>query len=120
MKQYQRAALALVVAKLEFGNDKSNIYDYNENSYPQISGDVNQQEAKLFDYHRSAMFEGRHTGREFNLYDYEHGEFISLKKKGVKKYEGYHYGNSSYYEITISGSMINFYDFSTAQYYRFS
>jgi len=98
MKQYQRAALALVVAKLEFGNTKSNIYDYNESLYPQISG----------------------NGREFNLYDYGHSEFISLKKKGVKKYEGYHYGNSSYFEITISGSTINFYDFSTAQYYRFS
>ncbi len=43
------------------------------------------------------------TGREFNLYDYGHSEFISLKKKGIKKYEGYHYGNSSYYEITVSG-----------------
>ena len=120
MKQYQRAALALVVAKLEFGNHKLNIYDYNESAYPQISGNVNTQEAKLYDYQRSAVFEGRNTGREFNLYDYGHSEFISLKKKGIKKYEGYHYGNSSYYEITISGSTISLYDFSTGQYYKFS
>ncbi|TCB51418.1 hypothetical protein E0H80_05250 [Acinetobacter sp. ANC 4779] len=120
MKHYQRAALALVVAKLEFGNTKSNIYDYNESVYPQISGNVNQQEAKLFDYHRSVIFEGRNTGREFNLYDYGHSEFISLKKKGVKKYEGYHYGSSSYFEITISGSTLSFYDFGTEQYFRFS
>ncbi len=120
MKQYQRAALALVVAKLEFGNHKSNIYDCHESAYPQISGNVNTHEAKLYDYQRSAIFEGRHTEREFNLYDYGHAEFISLKKKGIKKYEGYHYGNSSYYEITISGSTISLYDFSTEQYYNFT
>ena len=112
--------MALVVAKLEFGNHKSNIYDYNESAYSQISGNVNAGEAKLYDYHRSAVFEGRNTGREFNLYDYGHSEFISLKKKGIKKYEGYHYGNSSYYEITISGLTITLYDFSTGQYYNFS
>lgn len=120
MRQYQRAALALVVAKLEFGNHKSNIYDYHESAYSQISGNVNVGEAKLYDYQRSAVFEGRNTGREFNLYDYGHSEFISLKKKGIKKYEGYHYGNSNYYEITISGSTITLYDFSTGQYYNFS
>ena len=52
-----------MVAKLEFGDNKSNIYDYNENAYPQISGNVNQHEAKLYDYQRSVIFEGRHTGR---------------------------------------------------------
>ncbi len=44
---------------LEFGNHKSNIYDYNESAYPQISGNVNAHEAKLYDYQRSAVFEGR-------------------------------------------------------------
>ncbi|CAB1213262.1 hypothetical protein [Acinetobacter bouvetii] len=120
MKQYQRAALALVVAKLEFGNHKSNIYDYEESDYPQISGTVNQHEAKLFDHHRSVIVEGKNTGREFNLYDYGHNEFISLKKKGIKKYEGYHYGNASYYEITVTGTNITFYDCDTGEYYRFT
>lgn len=120
MKPYQRAALALAVLKIENNSVKSSIYDFGESRYCNISGSVNPQEIKLYDYDRGAYFEGRFNGSEYSLYDYEHSEYISLKRKSNRKYEGYHYGSSSYYEITVSGSSISFYDYGTGEYYSFS
>lgn len=120
MKSYQRAALALAAIKLEKNNSVESIFDYSESKYPNISGDVNEREIKLYDYDRRTYFEGSFSGSEFSLYDYGHGEYISLKKKSNGKYEGYHYGSGSYYEIEIKGNNISFYDYATGQYYDFS
>lgn len=120
MKQYQRAALALAVLKIENNITKSSVYDFSESKYCNISGSVNPQEIKLYDYDRKAYFQGRFTGSEYSLYDYGHSEFISLKRKPNGKYAGYHYGSSSFYEITVSGSSISFYDYGTGKYYSFS
>jgi hypothetical protein len=120
MKQYQRAALALAVFKLESNNSKDDIYDHKTSKYLSISGDVNQNEINLYDYDRGVHFDGKLEGDEFSLYDYGHGEFISLKKTSLGKYEGYHYGSSNFYEIDVQGNSVSFYDYGTGQYYNFS
>lgn len=56
MKQYQRAALALAVLKIENNSAKSSIYDFGESRYCNISGSVNPQEIKLYDYDRGGLF----------------------------------------------------------------
>lgn len=120
MKQYQRAALALAVLKLESNNSVTSIFDYSQSNYPNISGDANAREIKLYDYDRAAYFDGSFSGSEYSLYDYGHSEYISLKKKMNGKYEGFHYGSSSYYEIDVQGNSVSFYDYGTGQYYNFS
>ncbi|MBJ9903650.1 hypothetical protein [Acinetobacter bereziniae] len=120
MKQYQRAALALAVLKLEKNDSVNSVYDYNQSTHPNISGHANDREIKLYDYDRGAFFDGSFNGTEFSLYDYEHCEFISLKKISDGKYEGYHYGSSSYFEITLRGNNVSFYDYGTGEFYDFS
>ncbi len=120
MKPYQRAALALAVLKLETNNTKRNIYDYTQSCYPRISGHADKECIKFFDYDRNTYFEGRFNGGEYRLYDYGHGEYISIKQKSAGSYEGYHYGSGRYYSIACQGNNVSFYDYGTALYYNFA
>lgn len=120
MKQYQRAALALAVLRLESVSSKNSIYDYSQGCHLNISGDVNNNEIRLFDYNRGAHFGGSFSGNEYNIYDYGHGEHISLGLKSPGKYSGFHYGSSSHYEITIRGNSASFFDYGTGKFYTFS
>ena len=120
MKQYQRAALALAVLRLESINSKNNVYDYSQGRHLLISGTVDSHEIKLYDFDRGAHFGGRLNGQRYGLYDFEHSEHISLEFKSSGKYGGYHFGSSTFYEITVRDNGVSFYDFSTGKFYNFS
>lgn len=119
MKQYQRAALALAVLKLESRSSKNNIYDYSKGCYWSISGKVDRKEIKLYDYSRGAHFGGRVNGQRYSLYDFGHAEHISLELKSSGKYGGYHFGSGSFYEITVRDNGVSFYDYGSGQFYNF-
>lgn len=120
MKQYQRAALALSVLRLEAISSKNNVYDYSLGRHWSISGKIDQNEIKLYDYDRGAHFGGRLNGQRYSLYDFEHSEHISLELKSSGKYGGYHFGSATHYEITVRSNGVSFYDFGTGQFYNFS
>src|ERR1700759_4727029 len=98
MKPHVRAAVAGIA--LSHANNKkiSSVYAYGA-GYINIDADVSGDRVNGYDY-----FNGCHIdGTLPNLYHYGESAHLEFKPKGNGKYDGYDYGSSQHFEITVRG-----------------
>jgi hypothetical protein len=113
MKDEARAAVAAIVRAAVTGRSISSIFDYDAGKYRTFSGTASGS-VNLYDYDRGVYV----TGSLHSLYDYGHGEYISLKIEG-NHFSGFDYGSRNNFTGTLSGNMVEIYDFDTGQHYQY-
>lgn len=112
MDDTTRRTIAYIGGRLISGKRSSAIYDYSGGGYTSIDGSVTSSNVDVYDYGRSCHV----SGSGGSLYDYGRGCHVDLKAKDATRFSGYDYGSSSYFEGTVSGASVSFYDYDTGSY----
>lgn len=123
MKPGPRALVSYVAGAIATGRNGSNIYDYSQGGYRQISGLVTPTSVNIFDYSDSCYFTGtgvgsREVGVNLSLYHYGQGAHINLNVQGTQ-FNGYDYGSGNYFSGHIAGNAVSLYDYGTGQYHNY-
>src|SRR5262249_23212569 len=116
MKPHVRAAVAAIALADAGGRKVSSVYDYSTSVYRNIDARVEGDRVTGYDYTAGCHVDGNIP----NIYHYGESQHIELKRKGDNKYEGYDYGSSCHYSVTVRGNSADVYDCGESSYFNYS
>ena len=116
MKPHVRAAVAAIALSHTNNRKVSSVYSYSDSAYLNIEASVAGTKVDGYDYGN-----GCHIGGDIpSLFHYGESSHIDFKAKGGGKFSGYDYGTSSHFDIVISGTSAEIFDYGSSSYFSYS
>jgi len=115
MKDHVRAAVAAIALSHFLGKRVSSIHASGA-GYVNIDISIHGTRVSGFDYTNSSHIDGDIP----NLYHYGESSHLEFKSMGNGRYEGFDFGESCHFEVTVSGQNASVYDYGVSGYFQFS
>ena len=114
MQHESRAVVAAAAYAVSTGNQVSNVVDHSSGSTLMISASCEGDEVRALDARRGAL-----EGKLPALFDHGGATFIDMKRD-ENKITGFHYQSVSFYQVQITGRLVEMYDFGDHSWSAFS
>lgn len=115
MKDHVRAVIAAIAIAHVTKRSVSSVYDYGASKYRSIDAKVQGSSVSAYDYDAGCSVDGSLP----SLYHYGDSHYVDLTISG-QSFSGYDYGSSSHFEGTVSGSEAQIYDYGKSGYHTYS
>ncbi len=102
MEPNVKACIAFIAGRAISGKTSSSIYDYSQNKNINISGNVSQTNASVYDYDRKCHVQGSLS----NLYDHGVNGHVQLKIDG-DRFSGFDYSSGTHFSGSVSGNSVS-------------
>jgi hypothetical protein len=115
MKEHVRTAIAYIAGKLISSSASSSIFNYSASRYTQFSGTVSPNNVSVYDYDKSCHI----SGTPQTLYHYGDSHYITLSISG-STFKGFDYGTSTHFSGNVNVRSISLFDYGEGKHFQYS